>query len=183
MSEPFIGEVAIFANTFIPEGWLACNGQTVLIAQYQALYSIIGITYGGDGKNNFKLPDLRGRAPAGVGTAQPGVTIARGAALGAETVTLSQSMIPPHTHQLSRKSPKNVSAKGAVATSASDTGVIALAATNTALMAMAANTAVNTTLAAATIGSTGGGGAHENRQPYLSLLFGIAYDGIYPMRP
>lgn len=186
MCEPFIGEIAIFANIFIPDGWLICNGQSVSISQYPALFTVIGTVYGGDGSSTFNLPNLNGKAAIGVCSNQD-VNLPLGTSAGDETVTLDSSTVPAHTHQLSRKSPQDVSAKGATPTAFSDTGVIALAETNTPLAAMADNTTANSTLAAATISSAGGNteksvDAHENRQPYMSLFFGIAYEGVFPAK-
>ena len=100
MSESYLGEIRMFAGNFAPDGWLFCNGQTLQIAQYEALYAIIGTFYGGDGATTFNLPDLRGRVPIHQGRLQVpgGGTYVRGQSGGAERVTLTEQQIPAHNH-------------------------------------------------------------------------------------
>jgi microcystin-dependent protein len=99
MSEPFIGEIRMFAGTFAPSGWALCNGQTMSIAQWSALFAILGTTYGGNGQTTFQLPNLQSRVPvhAGQGTGLSQYVL--GQTAGVENVTLNQSQLPPHTHQ------------------------------------------------------------------------------------
>jgi len=100
MSEPFIAEIGIFAGNFAPRGWAFCNGQILPISQNTALFSLVGTTYGGDGRTTFALPNLQGRAPMHPGTG-PGLTTRRlGQSGGVETVTLSEAQMPSHTHTM-----------------------------------------------------------------------------------
>ncbi len=98
--DPFLGMIRAFAFQIVPKGWAACNGQLLPINQNQALYSLLGTTYGGDGRLTFALPDLRGRAIVGVGTGPGLASVSNGQVLGANTVTVSQSQMPQHTHQV-----------------------------------------------------------------------------------
>lgn len=164
MAEPFLSEIRLMSFNFAPRGWALCNGQLLPINQNQALFSLLGTTYGGDGRVNFALPDLRGRTPLHVGA---GFTL--GERGGEEAHTLSISELPTHTHVLN-------------GTSANSTTP---AASNTVTFAKAGNAlyAAGGTLVAtnpATITSVGGSQAHENRQPLLALNFSIALQGIFP---
>lgn len=168
MSEPFVAEIRIFAGNFAPRGWAFCNGQLLPIAQNTALFSLIGTTYGGDGRTTTALPDLQGRIPMHAGRG-PGLTERRiGAKTGTESVALAESQIPNHTHQLvgteediDASSPAgNYLATGNDLYSATD----------------------GSTLAGASVGNAGGGQAHNNMQPYLALNFIIALIGTYPSR-
>jgi microcystin-dependent protein len=169
MSEPFIAEVRIFAGNFAPRGWAFCDGQLLPIAQNTALFSLIGTTYGGDGRTTTALPNLQGRAPMHPGRG-PGLTSRRlGERLGVETVTLSESQLPSHTHGV------NSFGTPDSATPAGDKGIGAAP-----IYGDAAGTKVN--MAANAVGSVGGGQAHNNMQPYLGLNFIIALQGLYPSR-
>jgi microcystin-dependent protein len=165
MSEAYLGEVRLFGFGITPNGWAQCNGQIMSINQYQALFALLGTTYGGNGQSTFALPDLRGRAPA-----QPGNTISLGAAGGAESHTLLQPEMPMHNHLISGSS-NPPTLKGAAGS---------LWATQTANAYAQGNP--DTILNPAAIGNAGGSQAHENRQPYLSLNFCIALTGIFPSR-
>ena len=164
---PFIGEIRLFGGNFAPEGWALCQGQTLAIAQNQALYSLIGTTYGGDGVSTFKLPDLRGRFPVHQGTGA-NQTAVLGQAAGTETVMLNASQLPVHSHAISASS---------TATSQSPANSTP-AAWGEAQYSTADPTAAQ--LAAAAVTSTGGSTPHENRSPYLGVSFIIALQGIYP---
>lgn len=167
MSEPFIGQVTLFAGNFAPRGWAFCSGQLLSIAQNTALFSILGTTYGGNGQTTFALPDLRGRVPLGPGQG-PGLSnVVLGQQGGVENVTLTQAQAPAHGHP--------VAASNAAATAARPGGN--LPAGNGAYGA-----AADTTMNPAMVGAAGGSQPHENRQPYLGMNFIIALEGIFPAR-
>ena len=172
MSEPFIAEIRIFAGNFAPRGWAYCNGQLLPIAQNTALFSLIGTTYGGDGRTTTALPNLEGRAPMHPGRG-PGLTARRlGQKGGVETVTLSEAQIPSHTHAAMA-----VNAQGATNQPGPTTAPAQVPGRGSGLYsAGAANGAFRE---AAT---TGGSQAHDNMQPYLALSFIIALVGLYPSR-
>lgn len=159
--QPFIGMLLLVPYNFVPQGYAACDGSLIPISQNDALFSLIGTTYGGDGQTTFALPDLRGRVAVAQG---PGYTI--GQIAGSETVTLTAAQYPQHTHQLMATS------QGQNTTSPSG-NVLASAALYT-------TAAANTTMASAAISSYGGSQPHENRQPYVALQWVIALYGIYP---
>ena len=168
MSEPFIGEIRIFSFGFAPRSWALCNGQLLPINQNQALFSLLGTTYGGDGRTSFALPDLRGRVPLHVGPEN-----VLGARAGAETVTLTAAQLPAHTHAL------QASADVAGATDPSGATLAKKPRFGADVYAAAAPT---TALAPQAIGASGGGQAHTNLQPYSVLNFCIALTGIFPSR-
>jgi microcystin-dependent protein len=164
MSEPFLSEIKIVSFNFPPKGWALCNGQLLPINQNQALFALLGTTYGGNGQTNFALPNLRGRVPIHMGN---GHTL--GEVAGSTAVTLNQSQMPQHLHSLM----------------AQPNAGNQLAAAN-AFLAQASNvyrTADNlTTLNAASIANVGGSQPHNNMMPYLVLNFIIALQGIFPSR-
>ncbi len=162
MSDPFLGEVRIWSLNFAPKGWAMCNGQLLPINQNQALFSLLGTTYGGDGRVNFALPDLRSRVPVHFGN---GFNL--GDRAGEESHTLIQSEMPMHTHvpQGSANAP----------TLPAPTGN--LWATNPTNPYAGA---VNTTMNPACVTSSGGSQPHSNLQPSLALTFAIALQGIFP---
>ena len=163
MAEPFLSEIRIFSFVFAPKGWALCNGQLLPINQNQALFSLLGTTFGGDGRVNFALPDLRARVPIHVGS---GHTL--GEKGGEQAHTLSIAEIPTHTHVLN-------------GTNTDGTQVVPvgnlLARSATQLYAPPANLAA---MNAASVGNTGGSQAHLNMQPFLTLSFCIALQGIFP---
>jgi microcystin-dependent protein len=162
MAEPFLSEIRIMSFVFAPKGWALCNGQLLPINQNQALFSLLGTTFGGDGRVNFALPDLRGRTPIHVGD---GHTL--GEKGGEQAHTLSIAEMPTHTHAI------NGTALDA------DTPV-----PTSNLFATVSNVytpAVNlTSINPATVGNVGGSQAHLNMQPFLTLSFCIALQGIFP---
>jgi microcystin-dependent protein len=165
MSSPYLGEVKIFSFNFPPRGWAFCNGQLMSIQQNQALFAVIGTTYGGNGVNNFQLPNLQGRLPyhAGNGYVQ-------GQVGGAEFHTLLTTEMPTHNHAVNASS-----------AAASDQG----APTNNLWVAQTGNSYSSSggaAMAGAAITQAGGGQPHENRPPYLVLNFCIALSGIFPSR-
>lgn len=169
MAEAYIGEIRLFAGDFAPRGWAICDGRLLPIAENAALFSILGTTYGGDGRNTFGLPDLRGRAPMHHGQG-PGLTPrVLGEQGGSETVTLLPEQVPRHTHVLQ-----------ASASPATDR------APAERLFAVAAEDAYGPAEGAlpapALVAPAGGGQPHENLQPQLAVTFIIALIGIFPSR-
>jgi microcystin-dependent protein len=162
VAEPFLSEIRMFSFNFPPKGWAFCNGQLLPINQNQALFSLLGTTFGGDGRVNFGLPDLRGRVPLHVGQ-----THSLGERGGEQAHTLSIAEIPTHTH-------------GIRGGSAAGTTRIA----NQKLLAGGADLYANpsnlTSLHPATVANTGGSQPHLNLQPYLVLSYCIALQGIFP---
>ena len=175
MSEPFIAEIRIFAGNFAPRSWAFCDGQLLPIAQNTALFSLIGTTYGGDGRTTTALPNLQGRAPMHPGRG-PGLTARRlGEKVGVETVTLSEAQIPSHTHTL-----RAAVLPASTATPPSNTTSLSRATAGTPYQT---NTSANLVdMASETLSTTGGGQAHTNLQPFLTLNFIIALQGVYPSR-
>ncbi len=170
MSEPFIAEVRLFAGTFAPRGWADCNGQLLPINQNQALFALLGTTYGGDGRVTFGLPDLRDRSAIHAGTG-PGLSNrVLGETGGSATVTLSTAQIPAHHHGLRA---------AAVATTGTPGATVALADTAGAKVYRPAS---NPVPMGAALASTGLGQAHDNRQPYLGVRYIIALQGVFPSR-
>jgi microcystin-dependent protein len=172
MSEPFVGEIRIFAGSFAPRGWAFCDGQLLAVAQNDALFSLFGTIYGGDGRTTFGLPDLRGRLPIHMGQG-PGLSDRRiGQSGGAEQVTLFASQVPAHTHAL------NASTNIATQTSPGNNFL----AQSTAMDAYVEDPP-NTALDAASVGGSGQGSLqHNNIQPFLCVHFIVALVGIYPSR-
>lgn len=170
MSEPFIAEIRIWAGNFAPRGWAFCDGQLLPVSQNTALFSLIGTTYGGDGRSTTALPNLKGRAPMHPGRG-PGLTDRRlGQRGGTETVTLTEAEMPNHAHTLLGSGPASQN----VPTNAGH-------ATNPSVRQYAApNNLVDT--ADTALGNTGGSQAHNNMQPFLTLSFIIALVGLYPSR-
>ena len=163
MAEPFLSEIRIMSFIFAPKGWALCNGQLMPINQNQALFSLLGTTFGGDGRVNFALPDLRGRTPIHVGS---GHTL--GEKGGEQAHTLSIAELPVHTHFVNVNS-------GVGNTTTPNNAVLAKAPSNTygpASSLVATNAASST--------ATGGSQAHLNMQPFLTLSFCIALQGIFP---
>ncbi len=171
--DPFIGEIRAFAFGVVPRGWHLCDGATLSIQQNVALYSLLGVAYGGDGKTTFKLPDLRGRVPLCQGLASDGVQYRTGNADGLEGVVLSAAQVPAHTHSLN--------CSNADATTNNPAGAVpAVAATDTNIYADAASPA--SAVAAGVIAPAGQSAAHNNMQPSLTVSFCIATQGLYPPR-
>jgi microcystin-dependent protein len=164
MAEPFLSEIRMMSFVFAPKGWALCNGQLLPINQNQALFSLLGTTFGGDGRVNFGLPDLRGRVPVHVGS---GHTL--GERGGEQAHTLSISEIPTHTHVARAATPSGGNAPSTSTLLARSVPQPAYAPPSN-LVAMAPQT----------IGNVGGSQAHLNMQPFLTISFCIALQGIFP---
>lgn len=172
--EGMIGEVRLFGSNFAPRNWAFCNGQLLPISQNTALFSIIGTIYGGDGRSTFALPDLRGRSALGPGRG-PGLSSYReGQIGGVETVTLNTTQIPNHTHAAQANSASPVG-RGQGSSSAAGT----YWGDGDSYASVKNNTMVNDAI---TIGNSGGGQSHENRQPWLSTYYIICLFGTFPSR-
>ena len=163
MAEPFLAEIRLMSFVFAPKGWALCNGQLLPINQNQALFSLLGTTFGGDGRVNFALPDLRGRSPIHVGS---GHTL--GERAGEQAHTLSVAELPTHTHV--------AQATTATGNTPVPTGAV-LADTPSQVYAPAGGL---TSLTPGTVTNVGGSQAHLNMQPFLTLSFCIALQGIFP---
>lgn len=175
MSEPFVGEIRMFAGNFAPRGWAFCDGQLLAVSQNDALFSLLGTIYGGDGRTTFGLPDLRGRIPLHAGSG-PGLSPRRlGAKSGSETETLTVNQLPSHTHDMPVSN-------AAVATQKNPSGrTLATLPPGGALYEGPSET-MDATLNSAAIGNTGGSRSHTNLMPFICINYIIALFGIYPSR-
>ena len=173
MADPFVAEIRIFPFNFAPTGWASCDGQIMPISQNTALFSLLGTTYGGDGKSTFALPDLQGRAPMHPGQG-PGLSLHDlGEEGGSDTVTLLESEIPSHSHVAQASAdPANAQAPNAQVALARSSGGSAYSTTTSGLAMMATQT----------LAPTGGSLPHNNLAPYLTLTFCIALQGVFPPR-
>ncbi len=165
-SDPFLGEIRMFAGNFAPLGWALCDGQILSVSQNTALFSILGTTYGGDGETTFGLPDLRGRVVVHPGTG-PGLgTVSLGEKAGAQDVTLSEAQLPSHNHNLRA----NSVTQNTNDPTGNSLGVAAVYTSGAPSVDMNANS----------IGNTGGGSSFDNRQPYQGINCIIALQGTFP---
>jgi microcystin-dependent protein len=172
MADPFVAEIRIFPFNFAPKGWAFCDGQLLPLSQNTALFSLLGTTYGGDGKSTFALPDLQGRAPMHPGQG-PGLSLHNlGEQSGSEFVTLIQSEIPAHTHTMRAQTVDNADITNVTTNSAyaPSTGGTLYQSTS------------DTQLAIEALPVAGGSLPHNNLQPYLTLNFCIALQGVFPPR-
>lgn len=170
-TQPYIGEIAIFAGNFAPVGWAFCDGSLLLISEYSALYQLIGTTYGGDGQSTFALPDLRGRAPMHAG-AGPALTSRVGGEMGGtEEVTLTTQQIPNHNHVLGVSTTPG--------TTASPQGAVPADGGNGSAQ-YTQDTASLQKQPAQVMGAVGGSLPHENMQPYLAVTYIISLFGVFP---
>ena len=175
MSTPFIGQITMFGGNFAPRGWALCDGQLLPINSYSALFSILGTTYGGDGRTTFALPDLRGRVAVHPGSG-PGLSAYRlGQKGGVETVTLTTSEIPAHSHALNINSSNGNTSNGTDA-------VIAGYGTSAPPVGNFTNAGANSTASSSSIANAGGSQGHSNVQPFGCVEFIIALEGIFPSR-
>ena len=180
MAEPFLSEIRLMSFVFAPRGWAMCNGQLLPINQNQALFSLLGTQYGGNGTTNFALPDLRSRTPIGYASSvdpawqPPGVQI--GQASGVENVTLLQTNLPAHTHAMNASTSPGDNRNPATRVFATSTNSAAAA----NLYAPSSGTAV--VMNAQSVAPAGGNQPHPNLQPYTTINFCIALQGIFPSR-
>jgi microcystin-dependent protein len=163
MAEPFLGEIRIFSFSYAPQGWAMCNGQLMQINQNQALFSLLGTTFGGNGIQTFALPEMRGRVPMHVGNG-----LILGQRGGEETHTITAGEMPAHTHQA------KASANGPTVTPPTSN----FWATNTTFSPYGST--ADTPMSSQAVGNSGGSQPHENRSPYLTLNCCIALQGIFP---
>ena len=164
MAQPYVGEIRMFGGSFAPVGWMFCAGQTLSIAEYETLFQLIGTAYGGDGQENFQLPDLQGRLPM-----HQGNTHALAHADGTETVTLTTQQIPNHTHPLTASTAagsQNAPANNMLAGSPT--------------IDMYRETTPTVGLVPSAVGPAGGSQPHNNMQPFLAISFIISLYGIFP---
>lgn len=171
MGSPFIGQVVLFAGNFAPRGWALCQGQILSIAQNTALFSILGVTYGGNGQTTFALPDLRGRVPVGQGQGPGLSSYALGQQAGTETVTLTVNQMPMHNH------PFTPLANSDTGTQTRPNGGYLATLDN-----LYSPTNDNTAMGQQQTGISGGSQPHDNIQPYTTLNYIICMEGIYPSR-
>jgi microcystin-dependent protein len=176
--DPYTGEIRIFGFNYAPENWATCDGQAMSMAQYTALYSVIGLNYGGNGVTTFNLPNFQGAAPMGTGNG-PGLTPrVVGNASGATTVQLTAANLPAHNHTM------NAVAANATAPSPDPTQMVAKYMNGSATASLyGAPSTPAANLAPQALGTVGGTDPHTNMQPYTALLFCICLEGEYPVRP
>jgi len=172
MADPFVAEIRIFPFTFAPKGWAFCIGQVMPISQNTALFALLGTTYGGDGKSTFGLPDLKDRAPMHPGQGQGLSPHHLGESAGSATVTLLQSEIPAHSHP--------VTVSQADATERFPVGQLPATGIGVGAYGALANLV---SMAQQALPPAGGDQPHNNMQPYLTLNFCIALQGVFPPRP
>jgi microcystin-dependent protein len=168
MANPFLGEIRQFGFNFAPRGWASCEGQVLPISQNTALFSLLGVQYGGNGQTTYALPDLRGRVPIGKGLGPSLPEYVMGQSGGTEFVRLEVGQIPNHSHAL------QVSTNAASSTKA-----------NASVPAAAFRKVYgggSSKLATSSLAASGQGGAHNNRDPYLGLMYCIALTGVFPQR-
>lgn len=170
--DPFVAEIRIFPFNFAPRGWAWCDGQLLPLSQNTALFSLLGTTYGGNGKSNFALPDLQGRAPMHPGQG-PGLSLHDlGETGGSETVSLLESEIPSHSHNLMASNQPAEDRAPAGEILARSVGASLYQTTTSGLQAMSGNA----------LAPAGGDAPHNNLQPYLTFYFNIALQGVFPPR-
>jgi len=173
MSEPFIGEIRMVGFNFAPRGWALCNGQLLSIASNNALFSLLGTIYGGDGRTTFALPNLQGRVPMHYGSGAGLSPRLIGEAAGQESVSLTEAQLPAHTHKARASSLKGNTNSPVGRVWSKDAGVQSATYTSNA---------ADADMAAGAIAPAGGGQPHNNMPPYLAVNFVIALQGIFPAR-
>ena len=166
--DPFLGQIIFFAGNYAPRNWALCYGQLLPISEYQALFSILGTTYGGDGRTTFALPDLRGRTAMGNGSNPTGSSYPLGFMGGQETVLLNGSQMPVHSHNIRAKEEGDTDDPNGVYIAGN--GQLSFGTTS------------DVTLNQSTVDSAGGNQPHNNMQPYTALSCIICINGIYPSR-
>jgi microcystin-dependent protein len=171
LSSPFVAEIRMFCSNFAPVGWALCNGQLLPISQNTALFSILGTTYGGDGKTTFALPNLQGMSPMGQGDGEGLAPAVLGQVGGAATVTLTTSEIPAHTHRALGVADAGSTPSPSGATWAKESHEM-----------YTSSASARTPMGPAALASQGGGQPHNNLPPYLVVNFIIALQGVFPSR-
>lgn len=175
MADPFVAEIRIFPFNFAPKGWAWCDGQLLPLSQNTALFSLLGTTYGGNGKSNFALPDLQGRAPMHPGQG-PGLSLHDlGETGGSETVTLLESEIPAHSHAFKANINQGDNLQPGPASSLAQS-------TSGALYVTAASNPPLSAMSPQALAPAGGDQPHNNMMPYLTFYFCIALQGVFPPR-
>ena len=176
MSEPFVGEIRMFAGNFAPRNWAYCDGQLLAISQNDALFSLLGTVYGGDGRTTFGLPDMRGRIPVHAGSGPGLSTRKQGAKGGSEKVTLTANQLPSHRHDFDAvsESGDDTSPAGKTLAPVASGNLYRTPSTSPALPFV--------DMDGSFLKSTGSSGPHTNMMPYLCVHFIIALYGIYPSR-
>lgn len=174
MSDPYIGEIRMFGGNFAPRGWLFCDGQLVAISEFDALFNLIGTTYGGDGVDTFALPDLQSRLPVHQGIGPQGTNYALGQTGGLEEVRLTTPQLPVHTHLATAGDPT-----AQPSTSPADR----LWASSSRAAYSTDTTTAGAAMSGAAVGPVGGNQAHDNMPPFLVVNFIISCYGIYPTQP
>lgn len=182
--EGTIGEIRMFAGNFAPRNWMFCNGQLLSISQYQALFSLLGTTYGGDGKNNFALPDLRGRVPIGPGTGPGLPAYYQGQAGGSPNNHLTVYELPAHTHTAQGTVKPNASTggRGVTTSNSPENNFPSTSPEGTNIYAESANTQMGESEVTITVGNTGANQPVNNMQPFLGMYYIICVQGLYPSR-
>ncbi|MFY9618471.1 MAG: tail fiber protein [Pyrinomonadaceae bacterium] len=169
MPEPYIGEIRMFGGNFAPNGWMFCEGQTLPISENDALFTLIGTTYGGDGQETFNLPNLASRVPMHMGTGPDGTTYQLAEMAGTEQETLTTQQIPSHSHPLLGSTGNG--------TQATPSGNFLA---STTVITMYAPETANVPFSAQAIAPIGGSQPHENTQPFLCINFIISLFGVFP---
>ncbi len=170
MSDPYLGEIRMFAGNFAPRGWALCQGQLLAISQYSALFSLLGTLYGGDGRTTFGLPDLRGRVPIHQGHGSGLSNRPIGQKLGSERVALNVNELPVHAHPIAQVVPASLGTPLNNVVAQAETPVYVTESENAATPDAAMNA------------SRGGSQPHHNMAPFLAIHFIIALQGVYPSR-
>lgn len=175
--DPFLGEIRLMSFQMAPKGWMYCQGQLLNVLQNQALFSLLGTTYGGDGRTTFGLPDLRGRTIVGVGTGNGLSPYVAGQMGGTENVSLQQNQMPAHNHTFS-----GTIKTGDAAELKQPSGAFPAPGSATPFTAGSPNATLNTSALSGSLSNAGGSQPHENRMPTLVLNYAIAVQGVYPSR-
>lgn len=179
MDDAFIGEIRVITWGWAPEGWLLCNGQSLSVQQYQALFAVLGTKFGGDGKTTFKVPDLQAKTVSCAGQAPGQLVRVFAQPYGSETVTLTTAQVPPHTHGLLVGKP-TTEVTAYVPTPAPNTYVGH--GTTSGDQSYTSQTTPLSPMSPSSVSVVGTGGPHENRQPFLVMNYIICYDGEFPVK-
>ena len=183
MSNPFLGEIRIFGGNFNPRGWAFCQGQLLPISQNDALFALIGTTYGGDGQVTFGLPDMRGRVLIGQGTGPSLSSYVVGQESGTETVTITSNTMPTHSHStIAYNTPATSSGPAGLVMAKTPPQVPGSPQNSLWYLNPAVGAPIATTLPADTLSNSGGSQPHDNLAPFLALNYIIALEGVFPSR-